>query len=190
MNYEDIERVNSEMKRIDIKGKDYAMVASRVQAFRKLYPEGFIKTRMHIDRITTYDGDGNPEVKRLARCNAEVGYFNENGTKIGLAIGHAEEIEGSSNINKTSFIENCETSAVGRALAFLGLGSTDDIASAEEVISAQGYDQISKEKAQVLRDLIKAKGKDEGYICKFHKVKKLEEMTARQYTEVVKWLGA
>jgi len=50
--------------------------------------------------------------------------------------GHAEEIRGSSDINATSALENCETSAIGRALAALGLGGTS-FASAEEVIGAQ-----------------------------------------------------
>ena len=39
----------------------------------------------------------------------------------------------SSNINKTSYVENCETSAVGRALAMLGIGIDTSIASANEV---------------------------------------------------------
>ena len=77
---------------------------------------------------------------------------------------------------------------VGRALALCGIGSTDDVASAEEVINAQGYEGISKEKAQVLRDMIKEKGADEKYICTFHNVKNLEQMTVKQYAEVVKWL--
>ena len=48
----------------------------------------------------------------------------------------AEEKETSSYINKTSYIENCETSAVGRALGFIGLGSENSIASLEEVANA------------------------------------------------------
>ena len=44
MTYNDLEIVNSEIKTIDLKGKNYAEVAQRVQAFRKLFPEGFIKT--------------------------------------------------------------------------------------------------------------------------------------------------
>ena len=53
-----------------------------------------------------------------------------------LATGYAFERQDASNINKTSFIENCETSAVGRALGFIGLGSEKSIASAEEVDNA------------------------------------------------------
>lgn len=184
MDYKSIEKVNSEIKFTQIKGKDYALVASRVQAFRKLFPEGFIRTKLHIGETSYIDGEGVEHKKRLARCTATVGFMD-----LILATGHAEEIEGSSQINRGSFVENCETSAVGRALAFLGIGSNEDIASAEEVVEAQGYDTISEVKAKALRDVIKEKGKDEGYICKFHKVKKLEDLTSRQYAEVVKWLG-
>ncbi len=52
-----------------------------------------------------------------------------------LSTGLAEEVRGSTNINKTSALENCETSAIGRALAFFGLGGTE-IASADEVANA------------------------------------------------------
>jgi hypothetical protein len=45
-------------------------------------------------------------------------------------------VQGSSNINKTSYVENCETSAIGRALAMLGIGIDTSIASANEVSDA------------------------------------------------------
>lgn len=188
--YADIERVNSEIKPVPIKGNDYATVAARVQAFRKLFPLGRISiTTVDKDDIVSFDSEGNTIRRRGVFCKAYIYPRYDCDTEQYLSTGSAEEIEGTSNINKVSFKENCETSAVGRALGFLGIGSTDDIASAEEVVNAQGYDQISKEKAEVLRTLIEDKGKDEGYICKFHKVKKLEDMTTRQYAEVVKWLG-
>ena len=50
-----------------------------------------------------------------------------------VATGTAQEKEGSSNINKTSYIENCETSAWGRALGNLGINLDYGIATAEEV---------------------------------------------------------
>jgi len=64
--------------------------------------------------------------------------------------GHAEEIRGSSDINATSALENCETSAIGRALAALGLGGTS-FASAEEVIGAQ----VKQEEFSVLKEFFK-----------------------------------
>lgn len=53
-----------------------------------------------------------------------------------LGVGHAYEKEGSSFINKTSYIENCETSAVGRALGMAGFGIDTSVASFEEVANA------------------------------------------------------
>ena len=63
-----------------------------------------------------------------------------------VASGLAEEVRKASNINKTSALENAETSAVGRALAFFGMGGTE-IASADEVAGAIGQqkeDQASE----------------------------------------------
>ncbi len=95
---------------------------------------------------------------------------NENGTCIfkaivndnegkNLAIGTAYEKEGSSFINKTSYIENCETSAVGRALGMAGFGIDTSIASAEEVANAmQQQDddiRINKTMETALRETIK-----------------------------------
>lgn len=95
---------------------------------------------------------------------------NENGTCIfkaivndnegkNLAIGTAYEKEGSSFINKTSYIENCETSAVGRALGMAGFGIDTSIASAEEVANAmQQQDddiRINKTMETALRQTIK-----------------------------------
>jgi len=54
-----------------------------------------------------------------------------------LYTGHAQEIIGSNHINTTSALENAETSAVGRALAFSGIGSHKSIASADEIINAE-----------------------------------------------------
>ena len=95
---------------------------------------------------------------------------NENGTCIfkaivndnegkNLAIGTAYEKEGSSFINKTSYIEKCETSAVGRALGMAGFGIDTSIASAEEVANAmQQQDddiRINKTMETALRQTIK-----------------------------------
>ena len=82
------------------------------------------------------------------------------------ATGHAYEKENSSFINKTSYIENCETSAVGRALAMLGFEIKKSIASKEEVENAKLQQQpaqpkITKEQATTLLNLLQAKFTDE-----------------------------
>ena len=144
ISYEQIKKVNEDMTGIDVKGKNYVMVPQRVTAFRKLFPEGFIRTKL----LSLEDG--------VCVMQAEVGYATtlcltgadkQIVTKeVILATGMAYEKETSSYINKTSYIENCETSAVGRALGFLGLGvEGGGICSAEELANAinnQGKKEI------------------------------------------------
>ena len=136
MKYEDLERVNQTLKTTDIKGKDYVEVNQRIKAFRMLYPEGIIDTRLesNIDGVCVF--------------KAQVGYYEEDGCVRWLATGYAYEKENSTFINKTSYIENCETSAVGRALAMCGIGIDKSIASAEEVINAVNNQDPTKEDAE------------------------------------------
>lgn len=118
--YEDIAKANETIKVTDIKGKDYAEVNQRIKAFRMVYPNGSIETEM------TSNENGVCIFKAIIR--------NENGDVI--ATGTAYEKENSTFINKTSYIENCETSAVGRALGMCGFGIDTSVASAEEVENA------------------------------------------------------
>lgn len=187
MDYKDIEKVNSEIKFTQIKGKDYALVASRQQAYRKLYPEGRIYIKGdYQEPKKTYNEEG--KIIREQRVYlAEAFIYNGNGDL--LANNKAEEIEGSSDVNRGSFVENAITSAVGRALALCGIGSNEDIASAEEMIGAQGFDLITPLQAKALEESVKEAGADAKYILKYHGVKSFEEMTARQYGEVVKYLN-
>ena len=124
ISYKDIENANRQMKLTPVRGKDYAEVNQRIKSFRMVYPTGFITTSIR--------GIENGVVI----MNAKVGYHSEDGTQIVLGTGTAYEKEGSSNINKSSYIENCETSAVGRALGMAGFGIDTSVASAEEVKNA------------------------------------------------------
>lgn len=117
---EQIKSVNERIKKIEVKGKAYACVPARVQAFREICPEGSIETDIMAME------DGVVTMKAVVR----------DGEGRVIASGLAQEKESSSYINKTSYIENCETSAVGRALGFLGLGSDEQMASAEELVNA------------------------------------------------------
>lgn len=100
---------------VTIHGKDYKTVALRVLEFRNDNPEHSIKTKIlsNADSIL---------------IKAQI--VNEKGNVI--ATGHAEEVRGASNINTTSALENCETSAIGRALACCGYGG-EEYASADEI---------------------------------------------------------
>lgn len=123
LEYSKIAEVNRNISYTDVRGKNYAEVAQRVQAFRRLIPDGYITTE-----IVQHESG-------VVYMKAEAGYY-ENGQKIALATGYAFERQDASNINKTSYIENCETSAVGRALGFIGLGSEKSICSKEELENA------------------------------------------------------
>lgn len=101
--FEDIQKANETIKTTDIKGKDYAEVNQRIKAFRMLYPLGTIKTEMLSNE--------NGTCIFKATVSTTVYGTNEISEFI-LGTGTAYEKEGSSFINKTSYIENCETSAV------------------------------------------------------------------------------
>jgi len=102
--------------------EDYVTVNTRVQSFYEKYPDGSIQTEL----VSFADG----VVVMKARAF-------RNGQDNIPATGHAYEKEGSSFINKTSALENCETSAVGRALAMMGFHVSKSIASREEVENAR-----------------------------------------------------
>ena len=113
---------NYKFKTTNIRGKQYVEVNERIKFFRqeKKYDGWGIRTEFPIIDDT----------QCLCLCTITTPDGNV------VAQGHAHEEKGSSNINKTSYVENCETSAVGRALAILGIGIDTSIASANEVQDA------------------------------------------------------
>lgn len=117
--YEDIRKANASIQTTEIGKKAYAEVNQRIKAFRMVYPEGTIETEM----VSNVDGV----------CIFKATVKN---VDIVLGTGYAYEKEGSSFINKTSYIENCETSAAGRALGMAGFGIDTSVASYEEVANA------------------------------------------------------
>lgn len=118
LGYMDIDHYNKKTgKKVT---KHYVTVAARLQAFRKICPAGTIDT-------TVCDMD-DEHVMIQAKIYDEKDHL--------LASGTAEEVKNSTQINQTSFVENCETSAVGRALGMLGIGSEENMASAEEMATA------------------------------------------------------
>lgn len=130
MDWQSLVKANAAIRTTNIKGKEYAEVNQRVKAFRTLYPEGFITTE-----ILCREGG-------LCIIKATVGHYAD-GKSVILATGTAYEKEGSSQINRTSYIENCETSAVGRALGMAGFGIDTSVASADEMSNALLQQNIS-----------------------------------------------
>ena len=151
--YEDIKKANESIVTTDIKGKDYAEVNQRIKAFRMVYPTGTITTDL-------VSNDGG-----VCVIKATVGYYDhidESDIFITLGTGTAYEKENSSFINKTSYIENCETSAVGRALGMAGFGIDTSVASYEEVqnaIANQNKPVTAEPKCSNCGAIIKANGK-------------------------------
>lgn len=146
MTYEDLKKVNEEIKTTDIKGKEYAEVNQRIKAFRMLYPEGTIETEMLSNENGVCVFKANviiPEYDETAKSN---GLIVVEHSRL-LGTGHAYEKENSTFINKTSYIENCETSAVGRALAMCGIGIDTSVASAEEVTNAINNQKVTEDDA-------------------------------------------
>jgi len=108
----------SETGIVRIHNKDYKTVALRIHEFRDAFGNWCIETEVL-------------NASELVQVKATI----RDGSGVIKATGLAEEVRGSTNINSTSALEKCETSAVGRALAFMGFGGTE-IASADEVVNA------------------------------------------------------
>jgi len=117
----------TKLKTINIKGKEYVEVNERLKYFRENHPEHSLITE--IIQCT----DEHCVIKAIIAHNERV-----------IATGHAHEVKSASFINKTSYVEVCETSAWGRALANFGIGIDSQVASANEVVTAIAQTDIPK----------------------------------------------
>ena len=174
MKFEDLVKANKEIKTTAIKGKNYAEVNQRIKAFRMLYPNGSISTSI--------ESLENGVVVMKAVVKDEEEHV--------LGTGYAYEKESSTFINKTSFIENCETSAVGRALGMLGIGIDTSVASYDEMQNAINQQEdiensiIDETKAKALTARCVAEQVPVEKILKFNKVNAIEELTMKQYANI------
>jgi hypothetical protein len=110
------------MKSVNIKGKEYITVNERLIYFRK--QAIFKGWRIVEDLIDLNEKEGVFKVSIVDKDDNII------------ASAHAQEYRDSSYINKTSFLENGFTSALGRALGYLGIGIDTSIVSAEELVNA------------------------------------------------------
>lgn len=148
-------------KAVSIKGKKYVLVADRIIFFNSEYPNGCIQTQLItpfesdtiIIQATIYPDMAHPERKFTA---------------------YSQAVKGDGYINKTSALENSETSAVGRALALMGIGVIESVASVDEIHKARNQetfiavDETKKKEIKRLCDtldpLLKTKEQYEGFI--------------------------
>lgn len=168
--YEQIKTANEAINTISINKKEYAEVNQRIKAFRMVYPTGSICTEMlsnengvAVFKATVRDGQG-----RI------------------ISTGTAYEKEASTFINKTSYIENCETSAVGRALGMAGFGIDTSVASYEEVSNAMANqkkeEKITKPQKTVIERYY---GDSIQTLLDWAGVTRIDDMTAEQATKVI-----
>jgi hypothetical protein len=105
--------------------EDYDTVETRLARFWEAHPEGRVLTKLEF-----HD-------ERRFIVLAEIFFDRDDSTPV--STGYAEEIVGASNVNKTSALENCETSAIGRGLANCGFASLGKRPSKEEMDKVQRY---------------------------------------------------
>lgn len=175
ISYEDIKKANDSIRTTTIQNKEYAEVNQRIKAFRMVYPTGYIITAM----VSNIDG--------VCVFEATVGYTDETGDH-SLATGHAYEKEGSTFINKTSYVENCETSAVGRALGMAGFGIDTSVASFEEVSNAMANQDQAERKASPKQVEVLAKvytGEKLEKLLSMNRIEKLEDIPMRKASEII-----
>ncbi|MCQ2308050.1 MAG: hypothetical protein MJ000_10905 [Bacteroidales bacterium] len=179
MEYSKIEETNKRLNLTNIKGKDYAGVNQRVIAFRELFPEGRI-----ITEILSHEPAENGGKDILIQANV----FD--GDKL-IATGLAQENSKSSYINQTSYVENCETSAVGRALGFVGIGIIDSLATLEEYANA-----VNNQTQQATSDALASakqveflakryKGDQLSKMLDYYKIKSIDQLSKRQASELI-----
>jgi len=113
------------MQQVNIKGKQYTQVHERLKYFRLYYPDHDINSE-----IFFFDG-------KQCVISYKITSGSPNGENYRVhASGHAHEIISQKGVNSTSFVENCDTSALGRCLANFSIGIDHSYASADEVRGA------------------------------------------------------
>jgi hypothetical protein len=159
------------MKTIDIKGKPYVTVSERVKAIRNKH--GF---DIAIDTEIIKAEQGSIIIKATVAFKDKI-----------ISTGFAREKEDDSFINKGSYVENCETSAVGRALAFAGFGIDAEIASAEEVINSDANSAISDTQKKTIENMLHDCSLDETIKTKIEN--EMFEMTYTRAEDCIEYLS-
>lgn len=121
----------------------YVTVTERISIFWTSYPEGRIITKV------TYL-DAAKHTARMVIVKAQV--FKDRTNRSPDATGYAKEREGTAGANQTAFLENCETSAIGRALANLNIAVTKNRPSQEEMLAVQATEKEHQKNISLLKE--------------------------------------
>ena len=191
--FEDIQRANEQIQTIKIERKDkkgkvttkeYAEVHQRIKAFRMVYPEGCIRTEMisNINGVCVFRAEVFSEYTRDEPFAPPTSGL--------LATGWAYEKEGNGFINSGSYIENCETSSIGRALGIAGFGIDTSVASAEEVLNAEINAPLDHKYAVALSKELEKQGKQATELEALKDMSGWSDLTIERFNAAMKELGA
>lgn len=144
-------------KAINIKGKSYVLVSDRILYFNEAYPNGSITTHLVSDPTSDH-------------IIVKATVLPDSNSPQRVFTGYSQATIGDGMVNKTAALENAETSAVGRALAMMGIGVLDSVASADEMYKA-GFQQSYPQPKPVLDDL-KSK-------CLIHNVDMVQKISSK-----------
>lgn len=113
-------------KAISIKGKQYVLVSDRILFFNENFPNGSITTELVSEPTSDY-------------IVIKATVLPDSNSPQRIFTGYSQAKIGDGMVNKTAALENAETSSVGRALAMMGIGVLDSVASADEMVKAGAY---------------------------------------------------
>lgn len=166
------------MKTINIKGKEYVTVNERLKEFRNNFKDYSLVTEI-VELGTDF-------------ATVKAAIIDNNG--VTRATGLAREVVAKSPINKYAFLENCETSAMGRALGNFGIGIDDAICTAEELLVKMSQEEkpeksdFAKEAAAAKAAQTKAINKAIAAGASSYEQPKPQKTLSERYEASLKWL--
>lgn len=189
-----LELESTDQGKIEYDGKKYLKVSKRLEVIRRHL--GF---NLSIQTKIEHMSDAFVLVKAI------ISIYKNNNWHI-VATGYAEEKRNSSEINRTSAIENAETSAIGRSLACLGLLSDSEYASIDEIVftlnnkdsndkesnnkdkKSSSNNKISNAQIDYINKLIKNTGTILKGFLDHYKITEIQEMNEVQLNDAIQKL--
>ena len=148
----------------------YQTVQERIDLFWAKYPDG----RLNLEIVSLTDTQ--------VVMKAEV--FLSKDDNFPAAVDYAEERLGSSPVNKTSFVENCATSAYGRAISALG----NEFSPKGKRPSAQEMEKVNRANDEIYANAAHAhKAKDLVLLKSLYAEAQQAKLTKEQLDQIVKW---